>query len=168
MNFSFLPMNEADGRTILNWKYEEPYGTYSMSPDAVGVIDELLDTRSPYYAVRDSADELIGFFCFGTAAEVGGSQAPRLIGSDRCLSVGLGMRPDLTSKGMGLWFVKAGLDFAQREFNPVSFRLFVLAWNTRAIRVYERAGFRRRGTLSQHSSSGESQDFVRMYRPASK
>ena len=57
------------------------------------------------------------------------------------LDVGLGMRPDLTGRGLGEEFVHAGLRFARETYSPPAFRLTVATFNQRAIRVYERAGF---------------------------
>ena len=168
-SFTFSPMNEADARAIVAWRYEGPYAVYSMSSDADGgdggdaAVAELLDVRSPHVAVRDEHDELVGFFGFGTAAELSDVEDPTLWGADRCLSVGLGMRPDLTGKGLGLAFVEAGLDFACQQFAPESFRMFVLAWNERAINVYERAGFEQVRSFVQRNIHGEN-EFIEMHR----
>jgi ribosomal-protein-alanine N-acetyltransferase len=67
MQFTFTSMNETDARTIQTWQYDEPYTIYSSTPSEDGLA-EMLDSRSPYYAVRDEQGELIGFFCFGTSA----------------------------------------------------------------------------------------------------
>ena len=168
MIFTFSPMTEADARAVGTWQYEGPYRVYSLKRDdaAPAPEDELLDKRSPYFAVHDENDELVGFFCFGTAAEVSGEvESPRLWTRDRSLTIGLGLRPDWTGRGLGLTFVEAGLEFARAQFAPSSFRLFVLTWNKRATRVYERAGFRRVGTYLQRREQ-ETSEFAEMYRQA--
>ena len=55
--------------------------------------------------------------------------------------LGLGMRPDLTGRGLAQPFIEAGLDYARREWQPRTFRLWVAGWNERALRAYRRAGF---------------------------
>src|SRR5260370_20651534 len=75
------------------------------------------------------------------------------------------MRPGLVGKGLGLAFVDAGLAFAKEQFKPDYFRLFVLTFNERAIKVYERAGFQRVGIYMQHTEQGE-RDFLEMSRKA--
>ena len=67
MIFTFSPMTEADVRAIGTWQYEGPYRVYSLGRDGADLPadDELLDRRSPYFAVHNEADELVGFFCFG-------------------------------------------------------------------------------------------------------
>jgi RimJ/RimL family protein N-acetyltransferase len=168
MRVTFAPMTEDDARAIRAWRYPAPYDTYNMG-DSAEAMREMLDRRSPFFAVRDESDELIGYVCFGTAATVGDVGEPRLFVEEGALYFGLGMHPDLTGqgKGLGLMFVRAGLDFARERFAPVSFRLYALAWNERAIRVYERADFQRVGVRHVSNRHGEL-DFVEMRRPASR
>ena len=157
MQFFFEPMNEEDARAVLAWRYEGPYAVYNMQDDSDEGVAGLLDRRSPHYAVREEAGELVGFFGFGSSAYVTGSAEPHLYSENNTITIGLGMRPDLTGRGngLGLAFVNAGLDFARREFAPDFFRLFVLTFNERAIRVYEKAGFQRVRIVVQHNPQGE-------------
>ena len=165
--FTFSPMTDADARAIASWRYEGPSSVYGMGSDQESrdaAVAELLDRRSPHFAVRDEHGELVGFFGFGTAAEVSDEVEPALWSEDRCLSVGLGLCPHLTGKGLGLAFVEAGLDFARQQFAPESFRMFVLAWNQRAIKVYERTGFTQVRTFVQRNIHGEN-EFIELRRP---
>lgn len=163
MPFTFTFMSEKDARAIQTWQYEEPYTIYSYTPSEEGLA-ELLEPRSPHYAVRDEQGELIGFFCYGTSAQVWENTVPALYGEDRTIDIGLGLRPDLTGKGLGLVFVEAGLAFAREQFAPRHFRLFVLSFNKRAMRVYQRAGFTRiREFVQPNPIHGELQ-FVEMRR----
>ncbi len=164
MQFTFAPMDEATARAIRQWRYDGPYAVYNAADEAGDVAEEL-DRRSPHFAVRDETGSLVGFFSFGTSAEVSESSGPALYGPGRSITVGLGLRPDLTGRGVGLSFVEAGLAFARERYAPASFRLYVLSWNERAIRVYERAGFARVQTFTQRNLHGES-EFVEMTRPA--
>ncbi len=164
MHFTFTSMNEEDARAIQSWHYEEPYTTYNMDegPDA---LTEMLDKRSPYYAVRDEQNVLVGFYNYGTSAHVDGEMEPGLFVEDRMVTIGLGLRPDMTGRGLGLAFVHAGLDIARKAFAPKRFRLYVFAWNERAIRVYERAGFQRIGPRIVHHAEGD-RVFIEMQREA--
>ena len=164
MQFIFGPVNEADARTIKMWRYEGPYAVYNINND-LDDLAELLDRRSPYYAVRNEQGELISFFVFGTSAQVGNVDMPGLYSENNTIAIGLGMRPDLTGKGLGLAFIKAGLDFAREQFRPDFFRLFVLTFNERAILVYERAGFQHVRVFVQRNIHGES-EFLEMRRHA--
>jgi ribosomal-protein-alanine N-acetyltransferase len=168
MKLIFTPVDEADARQIMAWRYDEPYAVYNMGADFANSEDgfaELLDRRSPHYAVRDEQGELIGFFGFGTAAQVWDHDEPALYSEDQTIDIGLGLRPDLTGQSLGLAFVNAGPAFAKEQFAPRHFRLFVLPFNERAIRVYERAGFTRTGVFMQQNEHGE-RPFVEMRREA--
>ena len=162
MQFTFTPMDEADARQILSWRYEDQYAVYN-SADSESSLTEILDRRSPYYAVHNAQNELIGFFCFGTSAQVLGYAVPALYSEDATIDIGLGMRPNLTGNGQGLAFVQAGLDFAREQFAPRRFRLFVLKFNERAMRVYERVGFARVRELTRPDAAGDV-TFVEMQR----
>src|SRR5206468_9220263 len=68
-----------------------------------------------YQAVRDEDGELVGFCTFGEDARVAGYIYP-----DDALDIGVGMRPDLVGRGLGLAFTREVLDFARRELAPRS------------------------------------------------
>lgn len=165
MQFSFTLMDESDVHTLQRWHYEGQYALYNVTADPEDNPSEMLDRRSPYYTVRDAQDELIGFFCFGTSALPYDSGQTGLYSKGRTLAIGLGLRPDLTGKGLGLAFVNAGLTFAKDQFAPTSFHLFVLGFNKRAMCVYERAGFKCVRTFVQRNIHGEN-EFVEMHRDA--
>ncbi|MEO7022383.1 MAG: GNAT family N-acetyltransferase [Ktedonobacteraceae bacterium] len=165
MQFIFTLMEEADAHEINTWRYAEPYAVYNIDAAAEDDPAELLDRRSPYYAVCDETGALVGYFCYGTSAQVWQSETPGLYSEDATIDIGLGMRPDLTGKGLGLTWVNAGLDFARENFQPRTFRLVVLTFNERAIRVYERAGFARVRVFTQKNIYGE-RDFLEMKREA--
>lgn len=165
MSFTFTFMNETDARAVQTWKYEEPYAIYSYEPSEEGLAD-LLEPRSPHYAVRNTQGELLGFFSYGTSAQVWENAVPALYGEDQTIDIGLGLRPDLTGKGLGLAFVEAGLAFAREQFAPRHFRLFVLSFNKRAMRVYERAGFTRVREFVQSNPVHGELEFIEMRREA--
>lgn len=175
MSLIFTLMTEADARSILAWRYDGPYAAYNTPDAALGAdsssLEELLDPRSPYFAVRENGEEgvsPVGFFAYGSACEVGGEgsegvSAPSLLRPDGSLTIGLGLRPDHTGQGRGLALVEAGLAFARERYRPLLFRLYVYAWNTRAVRVYERAGFARVGETRITAPEGE-RIFIEMTR----
>ena len=167
MNVTFRAITPDLARALAAWRYPAPYDTYNIG-DEVAALAEMLDSRSPWFVAydADSADnEPLGYCCFGTAAEVGWEGDPRLwTMDDGTLSVGLGLRPDLTGHHLGLPFFEAVLAFATQRFSPAAFRLFVLPFNQRAIRVYERAGFRHIGTLDAPDTGSDAHVFLEMRR----
>jgi RimJ/RimL family protein N-acetyltransferase len=159
--YSLEPMAEEIARMIMQWRYPEPYQIYSLSANQE-VLDELLDQRSPHFAVFDQQHALIGFFAYGTAGRVEENPSePKLYMGDRTLTVGLALHPDLTGKKLGEEFFKAGLEFARQSFAPESFQLFVLSFNERAIKLYKRVGFQKVRTMTVHNRHGAN-EFIEM------
>ena len=141
--YFFKLMSDEEAREISHWHYEPPYDFYDATSDEDD-LEELLDPErrgDAYFSVFDESGELVGFFQF----ELEGTT----------VDVGLGMRPDLTGKGLGGGYLLAGLEFARERFSPERFTLSVTTFNERAIRVYERAGFRRRHEYLHHTSGDE-------------
>jgi [ribosomal protein S18]-alanine N-acetyltransferase len=164
VQYHFVLMEEADARAVLRWRYEGQYAVYNWEDEDDPA--EMLDRRSPHYAVKDEHGELVGFFAYGSAAYVWHSGEPHLYSENKTITIGLGMRPDLTGRRLGLAFTLAGLDFAREHFQPDYFRLYVLVFNERAMRVYERAGFERTGIYTQSSPVYGNRKFVEMRRRA--
>jgi len=118
------PMTSDDYAERATWRYEPGYEFYDET-------DEPVQNPERHFAVLDDAGALIGFYYFEQKGDV--------------LEYGLGLRPDLTGRGLGLDFFRAGLEFGRERYRPALVRLFVAAFNARAIKVYERAGFRETG-----------------------
>jgi ribosomal-protein-alanine N-acetyltransferase len=153
MQFRFKPMDESYAHAIANWHYEGIYAFYDMDRD-IEDLEELLDPHSwtgKYCAVVNERGELIGFFCFEK--------------EDEAVVIGFGLRPDCTGKGLGQAFVEAGLEYAKQKFDPATFRLSVATFNRRAIRVYEKVGFKPDGVLMNETNGGQ-YEFLRMGRGA--
>ena len=150
--YSFRQMDEAEAREISGWRYEPPYDFYDPAADPEDLA-ELLDPGrriDAYFSVLDG-EELVGLFQFEREGAA--------------VKVGLGLKPDLTGRGLGLEFVLSGLEFARGRFAPDRFTLAVAASNGRAIDVYERAGFRR-GGIYTHETNGGEHPFLSMSREA--
>jgi ribosomal-protein-alanine N-acetyltransferase len=140
-------LSDRHALEIATWRYEFPYEWYDTSSDPRRV-ELLVDPkrREGLRAIVDDDGELVGFFNFVRVRDE--------------VRVGLGMRPDLTGRGLAQPFIRAGLDYARQEWSPKRFRLWVARWNERALRAYRRAGFRE---VEQHD---EESRFVEMELPA--
>ena len=129
LNFRIEPATDALFEERARWQYVEPYDIYNddgrrpLNPDR-------------FFTVRTDDWEIAGFYSFVERADA--------------LVYSLGLRPELTGRGLGLAFVTAGLNFARERFGPSRIVLDVAEFNERAICVYERAGFKRTGTRPRH------------------
>jgi [ribosomal protein S18]-alanine N-acetyltransferase len=126
-----VPATADTEEVLATWRYPAPYDFYD------GDAEPVLNPER-FFEARDDADDLIGFYYF----------EPR----PPDLDYGLGLRPDLTGRGLGLEFFRTGLAFARERYRPNRVFLHVAEFNERARRVYERAGFR---VVSTHMRSFE-------------
>lgn len=152
MPFAFEPMDEASASALLTWRYERPYDLYDLHPDDEGAMESFLDPQNGYHAILDHRGNLVAFCCFGPDAQVPGGDYERL-----ALDIGLGVRPDLTGQGNGHLYVESVIRFAQCRFAPTTFRVTIAEFNQRALRVWEKAGFRPVQTFEREP---DGRDFV--------
>ena len=145
-------MTAVDAHAVAAWRYPGEYSFYDADADPDDLA-ELLDPAGwgqRYFAADQTAHhELAGFLevkLTGPVAEIG-----------------LGLRPDLTGHGAGESFVRTCLRFAAAALGAQSYTLTVAAFNCRAIRVYERAGFQEVERF-EHSTNGGLHAFIRMTR----
>lgn len=144
---------EGHAREVEGWHYEPPYDFYDLASDPADAA-EMRDPvrRERYRAILGEDGRLDAWWCFKP--------------EDGVVEVGLGLRPDLTSRGLGESFMRAQLEHAQKQWRPDKFTLFVAAWNERAIRLYERLGFREVGREMRNFELVGRHEFVQMERPA--
>jgi [ribosomal protein S18]-alanine N-acetyltransferase len=151
-DFKIRPMTAVDARAVAAWRYQGEYSFYDADADP----DDLAELLNPaewghhYFA----ADELMQH-------ELAGFLMVKLTG--RVAEIGLGLRPDLTGRGLGESFVRACLRFASATLGAQSYTLAVAAFNRRAITVYQRAGFRKMECF-EHFTNGGPHAFIRMAR----
>ncbi|MFX3622496.1 MAG: GNAT family N-acetyltransferase [Ectobacillus sp.] len=135
--YTFENMTKGHAVDISFWQYGPPYDMYSLD-GSEAVRKELLEHE--YYAVMKEG-RLIGYFCVKEAAQVPAGRALSMY-EGNLLDVGIGMRPDVTGEGRGAAFFEAVLSHIETVYAPIGIRLTVAAWNARAIRLYEKMGFR--------------------------
>ena len=139
MKFSFSRMNESDAREVLAWRYDAPYDLYNPDPGELEKdVRELNDPNNSYHVVRDENGSILAFYCYGEQARVDGGDY-----SEDALDLGGASRPDLTGSGFGAAFIHLGMDLAEVVVAPTRFRVTIAAFNSRALRMCESAGFQR-------------------------
>lgn len=152
MNYFFIPMNKEYAYEIAySWKYNDLYSFYDMTADEED-LKEFLDEdswTSQYFAVLNDENELIGFYSFAFENEI--------------MWIGLGLKPELTGRNIGTEFVAAGLNFGVKKFNynHNCIMLAVASFNKRAIKVYDKLGFKFVEKYMQKTNGGEF-EFIKM------
>src|SRR4051794_39826049 len=102
--FALRPMTAADAEAVAGWRYPGEYAFYDATADPADLA-LLLDPAGwgTRYFAADLDGKLAGFFEFKPAA-------------GEVHELGLGLRPDLTGRGLGAAFLAAGLEFAAARF----------------------------------------------------
>jgi ribosomal-protein-alanine N-acetyltransferase len=149
MDYTFVPMDGSYARTIVDtWAYGGEYAIYDYRHEAEHMLDPSGWGRG-VFAILDHAGTLVGELSIEFFDDRDRPLEYEGFGDDvqinsREMWIGFGLRPDLVGQGLGVGFVEACVEFAvaQTGYRGQAVRLGVANFNERAIRVYERAGFR--------------------------
>ncbi len=130
--FRFRTLRLRDALSASRWRYPGEYAMYNLDLAPLLVAASLRGPLSAlagvsYYAVALGDDPLVGVFS--------------LTRHGRDVEIGVGLRPDLNGRGLGLSYILQGLAQACERYRPRTFSLHVATFNQRAIAVYLRAGF---------------------------
>lgn len=135
--YHFHPMRLRDALAVRRWRYSGEYAVYDLGLLTLlvaVVVDVTVGKRAgvAFFGVTTDADGLMGIASYARKGED--------------VEIGLGLRPDLTGRGLGLSFVHAVMEQGRELYHPRTFSLAVATFNHRAITIYERAGFVAGGT----------------------
>ncbi len=139
------PLLPQHGQAICDWSYAPPYDLYrwpaweDMQKDGIEFGDPVI-RAAQYASVLDGDGALIGFAQFFPMSGV--------------TRLGLGLRPDLCGRGLGAGLAELIAKEAERRAPHDEIDLEVLSWNKRAIRAYEKAGFRITDTYARRTPTG--------------
>jgi len=143
LKLEFGKLTQKNAVIIANeWKYPGIYSFYDMAADEED-YNELIDPnmRGEMYFEVLSGCELIGFLTLDTHENVA--------------DIGIGMRPDLTGKGLGAEFISSCLNFiTENHRNVKTITLSVACFNIRAIKVYKKLGFKEEYCFDQQTNGG--------------
>src|SRR5699024_2207346 len=104
------------------WKYDGKYSFYNMTEDLEDyeeIISPLLRKSNYFQVIKNN--ELFGFFVLEQAVDI--------------VSMGVGIKPELTGNGFGLQFVLLILDYIKKNYSISTVRLGVAEFNIRAQKV---------------------------------
>lgn len=129
MKLEFRVPTKSDVDDILTWKYDGIYSFYDndIQKEKIEWIKSFVDSDDNFSIYNDN-NKLVGNCSFYYIEEF--------------FCVGLQMRPELTGKGFGIEFAKAIIDFGREKYKFNYIDLTVANFNNRAIKVYEKLGFK--------------------------
>ena len=152
MQYLFSPMREqfAD-EIIFHWHYDGIYSFYDMTADEedLKIFTNIEYWKDTIFAVLDENGELVGWSSFYIENED--------------VWISLGLKPQLTGRGLGKEFVSECVKFAKSHYklDEQTIKLDVALFNQRAIKVYKKAGFCNSKKIIKNTHIGEV-DFLRM------
>jgi len=139
MKIDYRPAGATSAREFVQWQYEPPYDIYNCPADQVDkFIQYNITPENNVFAMYSQDDELIGYCSYGQDAQVPGGDY-----SEEALDIGLMIKPELTGQGMGSAFASAVITNGIAKYTPQKLRVTIAAFNTRAIRTWEKNGFER-------------------------
>ncbi len=147
MEYTRRDMTNEDAKIIAEWNYPKPYDIYNSGNKEKAVAEM---TQGAYAAVYADG-KLCGFFCTGDSARIPIEPALPIYKSETAVDVGLGIRPDMTGRGLGRSFLSFVIGIIQRYHPNVVLRLTVADFNKRAIKLYESFGFEKSAQFTRPS-----------------
>ena len=154
MKYSFVKMTEEHAARIAGWHYSGEYCFYDPTADPKDL--EALMNREYWdgitFAALDAGGQLAGWIM--------------LYPEGQTVWLALGMRPELTGKGLSQDFLEDAIEHCRslhgRERKTIM--LDVAAFNRRSIETYWRAGFCETDTVRKQTHAG-AMDYLRMVMP---
>ena len=131
------PFTAGEAREVAAWTYPPPFDLY----DSDRGNPDLFVARHPdgagYYPAVDDEGHLVAFAVVGAEARVAGQEP-----ADGVVDVGMGVRPDATSGGLGTALVGQVVDLARDLGATSGVRAAVAVFNERSLALCRSAGFR--------------------------
>lgn len=152
MNLKLCSLTENHVREICNWKYEGEYSVYNL-PTYDKVVTQkwgiaIEEKREKQFAaVRSQNGDLYGYI--------------RFIENENYVLVGLGLKPSLCGQGLGSALMELIKKESNRRYGNIIIVLEVRSFNQRAIKCYQRAGFKIIDRYSKDTLAGHD-EFIKM------
>ena len=155
LRISYRSANEATAREFVSWKYEPPYDIYNLLPEEEEkMVQYNIDPANNVNAMFDQDDKLVGYCSYGRDAQVPGGNY-----SEEALDIGMMIKPELTGQGLGVAYARNVIQNGINIYSPEKLRVTIAAFNKRAIRVWQKNGFKQRQTFKR---DGDGMNFVIM------
>ena len=125
----FHKITEEEKHVICEWKYDGRYAVYNSIPyeEQIKTHRGFADPKNNYYSFSDG-EQLIGYI--------------NLIERETEVFFGIGVNPAFCNQGYGQKICEKACELSRQLYPGKPIVLEVRTWNQRALRCYEKAGFR--------------------------
>ena len=137
-------------KEVCSWRYNDEYSIYDFPSWEIVKQDKwsianLGKREKEFYAVIDETNKLCGFI--------------RLQDHHNYILLGLGLKPSLCGKGHGSELMSLIIELCNNIYSGKKILLVVRSFNKRAIRCYEKAGFKIVEIFNKINPHGEDEFF---------
>lgn len=153
MKFSIVnDMNYDYAKQICAWCYSGEYSIYNL-PDFETAKREMYSIFNPqkkqeFFCFLDSDNNVVAY--------------SRFVQKQHCFVMGVGISPNLTGQGLGSEIILQSIEKLKEKFADVKVVLEVRSWNKRAIKCYQKCGFKITKIENKKDHSGQVCEFVFM------
>ena len=137
---------------IADWKYEGEYSVYNMPS-----LDEM---KNKGYSILNK-DKANNYICYLIDNEVIAYVNIKDMNNKK-IFIGIGLKPKYCGKGNGNYFLNDSLKEIKKRFNGYIIYLEVRSWNKRAIKSYEKIGFKIVSSEIKKDCNGNDSEFIIM------
>jgi ribosomal protein S18 acetylase RimI-like enzyme len=155
MNFDDIKkssMNEEYARQITEWNYEGEYSDYNLPS-----YEECKNKK--YGMTRE--DRWNNYIVYTINNEVVFYSNMKEMDNNK-LYIGVGLKPKYCGKGLGNFFLNDSINEMKKIYPERTFFLEVRSWNKRAIKSYEKLGFKITNTVISKDRLGNDTEFIEM------
>lgn len=145
-------MNEEYARQIVEWNYEDKYSDYNLPSYDVCVDKKYGITR------EDSKDNYIVYILDGEVIFYSNMKQM----NNKKIYVGVGLKPKYCGRGLGNYFLEDSIKEIKSKFPKSVLFLEVRSWNKRAIKAYEKIGFKITNVVISKDRLGKDTEFTEM------
>lgn len=133
MGLKLSEFKESHGKEVCSWKYEGQYSIYNFPQWDIVVKNNWAITNKEkrekeFLSVLDVEDNYCGYV--------------RLQDKGDHILIGLGLKPSSCGHGLGRELMEILIDYCHENYPDKKLSLEVRGFNKRAIKCYERAGFK--------------------------
>ena len=127
---------DAEARDLATWAYPPPHDVYDADPGNPALFTSRGADGEGYYPAVDDDGRLVAFAVVGAEARVRGQEPVEGV-----VDIGMGVRPDATSRGLGTALIRQVLDLARDLGARTAVRVAVASFNERSLALCRTAGF---------------------------